>query len=296
VFDVSISPDGFTIATSSRDAKTRLFNSRDGGKMVAEFEAPEGQRDTQIIWINTHTLLTLGFGKMSRRSVSAFPPLCSLLFISHSPLFLCGQMSLWDTNDLKAPIKTVELQSSTAYVATSPLCRWALGRGRLPNVSLICSAVLCCGWFSFPLAHYDEDSCILFLANHVRRRPPLLPTVSLPLFSSQVQPPLCLPLPGVCVWCGVVQGGRIMSTYNVTPKTAPYLDALSEWMCGSDLIGWAFLPKTVCDVKKVEIARCIRLTKDTAVPVNFLVPRKRVCLLLHFTPFALLFNSSVLRN
>ncbi len=64
-----MSPDGYTVATSSRDAKTRLFNTRDGGKMVAEFESPEGQRDTQVIWINTHTLLTLGFGKMSRRSV-----------------------------------------------------------------------------------------------------------------------------------------------------------------------------------------------------------------------------------
>ncbi len=67
-----------------------------------------------------------------------------------------------------------------------------------------------------------------------------------------------------------------MSTYNVTPKSAPYIDQLNEWMTQSDMIGWAFFPKTVCDVKKVEIARCLKLTKDSVVPVSFTVPRKRM--------------------
>lgn len=37
-----------------------------------------------------------------------------------------------------------------------------------------------------------------------------------------------------------------------------------------------FLPKTVCDVRDVEVARAVRLGKTTIEPVAFKVPRVRV--------------------
>ena len=37
-----------------------------------------------------------------------------------------------------------------------------------------------------------------------------------------------------------------------------------------------FLPKDMCDVRKVEIARAVRLCKATVEPIFFKVPRTRV--------------------
>jgi len=37
-----------------------------------------------------------------------------------------------------------------------------------------------------------------------------------------------------------------------------------------------FYPKTSCDIKKVEVARSIKLTKDTIIPASWIVPRKRL--------------------
>ena len=37
-----------------------------------------------------------------------------------------------------------------------------------------------------------------------------------------------------------------------------------------------FLPKDMCDVRKVEIARAVRLCKTTVEPIFFKVPRTRV--------------------
>lgn len=38
-----------------------------------------------------------------------------------------------------------------------------------------------------------------------------------------------------------------------------------------------FLPKVVCDVKKVEIARGVRLCKSSIEPFFIRVPRNKVC-------------------
>lgn len=42
------------------------------------------------------------------------------------------------------------------------------------------------------------------------------------------------------------------------------------------LQGLCFLPKTSCDVRDVEVARAVRLSKTTIEPVSFKVPRVRV--------------------
>ena len=42
--------------------------------------------------------------------------------------------------------------------------------------------------------------------------------------------------------------------------------------------GLAFLPKTECDVREVEVARGLMLSKTTIEPVAFRVPRVRVSL------------------
>ena len=38
----------------------------------------------------------------------------------------------------------------------------------------------------------------------------------------------------------------------------------------------SYLPKDLCDVKRVEIARAVRLCKTTVEPIFFKVPRTRV--------------------
>ena len=40
--------------------------------------------------------------------------------------------------------------------------------------------------------------------------------------------------------------------------------------------GLTFLPKTACDVREVEVARGLILTKTTIEPVAFTVPRVKV--------------------
>ena len=42
------------------------------------------------------------------------------------------------------------------------------------------------------------------------------------------------------------------------------------------LLGVCFLPKDMCDVRKVEMERAVRLCKTTVEPIFFKVPRTRV--------------------
>jgi len=57
-------------------------------------------------------------------------------------------------------------------------------------------------------------------------------------------------------------------------KEKPYLHPLSEFRDTNSQQGVAWLPKRACDTTKCEIAHCLRLMKDSVVPISFQVPRK----------------------
>jgi len=57
-------------------------------------------------------------------------------------------------------------------------------------------------------------------------------------------------------------------------KEKPYLHALSEFRDTNSQQGVTWLPKRACDTTKCEIAHCLRLMKDSIVPISFQVPRK----------------------
>jgi len=54
----------------------------------------------------------------------------------------------------------------------------------------------------------------------------------------------------------------------------PYVHFLSEFRDPDSTKGACFLPKTLCDTTKCEIAVCYRVMKDWISPVSFQVPRK----------------------
>ncbi|MCJ8739482.1 hypothetical protein PDJAM_G00047780, partial [Pangasius djambal] len=56
---------------------------------------------------------------------------------------------------------------------------------------------------------------------------------------------------------------------------APYFMECSSFHSSEPHKGLCFLPKTVCDVRDVEVARAVRLSKTTIEPVAFKVPRVR---------------------
>jgi len=57
-------------------------------------------------------------------------------------------------------------------------------------------------------------------------------------------------------------------------KEKPYLHALSEFRDTTSQQGVTWLPKRACDTTKCEIAHCLRLMKDSIIPISFQVPRK----------------------
>jgi len=57
-------------------------------------------------------------------------------------------------------------------------------------------------------------------------------------------------------------------------KEKPYLHVLSEFRDTNSQQGVTWLPKRACDTTKCEIAHCLRLMKDSIVPISFQVPRK----------------------
>jgi len=57
-------------------------------------------------------------------------------------------------------------------------------------------------------------------------------------------------------------------------KEKPYLHPLSEFRDTNSQQGVTWLPKRACDTTKCEIAHCLRLMKDSIVPISFQVPRK----------------------
>lgn len=69
------------------------------------------------------------------------------------------------------------------------------------------------------------------------------------------------------------KGGSNIAYYEVT-ATEPYVHFLSEFRDNQSQRGLGWVPKRFLDVSKCEIALCLRLMRDSIVPVSFQVPRK----------------------
>lgn len=72
IIDLAFHSDSSTLAVTCKDGKTRIIDVRavPGKQVLSEFEPAEGVRDTQIFWVNDRLVVTIGFGKMSKRSIS----------------------------------------------------------------------------------------------------------------------------------------------------------------------------------------------------------------------------------
>jgi len=67
LFGISWSPDGSLLATLCKDQKIRIFNPRDGGKLVQEGSGPQGTRGGRICWAQKGRLLIVsGFSRYSK--------------------------------------------------------------------------------------------------------------------------------------------------------------------------------------------------------------------------------------
>ncbi|GFS07500.1 coronin [Elysia marginata] len=71
------------------------------------------------------------------------------------------------------------------------------------------------------------------------------------------------------------QGDRIINTYEVSEEE-PHLFACAPFKMETALQGVSFLPKRVCDVRAVEVARAWRLTDHSVEGLTFTVPRVKM--------------------
>lgn len=74
-------------------------------------------------------------------------------------------------------------------------------------------------------------------------------------------------------------GGTFIPLFSVsdaTTKGAVILEQLNLFQTSSDTVGFVILPKRAADVRKVELQRALKLTKDAILPITYSVPRKRL--------------------
>jgi len=76
------------------------------------------------------------------------------------------------------------------------------------------------------------------------------------------------------LWIGS-QGGNFIRFFQITTEP-PYVEFLSIMDSKGDVTGLSWFPKSVVDIKKVEVMRCVKLTKDRVLPIEWTVPRKRM--------------------
>jgi coronin-1B/1C/6 len=75
-----------------------------------------------------------------------------------------------------------------------------------------------------------------------------------------------------CLFIGGKGDGSIK--YFEMVEDAPYSHHLSNYSDNQSQKGLCWLPKKACDTSKCEIAICLRLMRDSVIPVSFQVPRK----------------------
>lgn len=69
------------------------------------------------------------------------------------------------------------------------------------------------------------------------------------------------------------KGDAAVRYWEITNEE-PYVHFLSEFRDNESTKGACFLPKTLCDTTKCEVAICYRVMKDFVSPISFQVPRK----------------------
>jgi len=89
---------------------------------------------------------------------------------------------------------------------------------------------------SMPIPFFDEDTNVLWMAN---------------------------------------SGSSMVQMYGIS-TSMPFIEILGEYKSMADSTGQAFVHKTSLDVKKVEIARSLKLSKDKIIPISWTLPRKRL--------------------
>lgn len=74
------------------------------------------------------------------------------------------------------------------------------------------------------------------------------------------------------------KGERVIQAYEIHPQSDKEpIAKLPSYTAGSPQVAVAFLPKRVVDVRKVEVAKALRLTAKTLEEVTFSIPRNKVC-------------------
>jgi len=71
------------------------------------------------------------------------------------------------------------------------------------------------------------------------------------------------------------KGDTSIKFYEIVDED-PYCHFLTEYKTNVMQVGIAFLHKSLCDVKEVEIARVLKLTLNSVVPIKIKVPRTKM--------------------
>jgi hypothetical protein len=74
----------------------------------------------------------------------------------------------------------------------------------------------------------------------------------------------------------ITQGENSIHAFEVCPEEPPYFLDISPFSTTTPQQAVSFLPKSVCNVREVEYARALRLTKAAIELIEFKVPRNRV--------------------
>lgn len=71
------------------------------------------------------------------------------------------------------------------------------------------------------------------------------------------------------------KGQQNILAFQIAPSSSEPIVKLPSFAAGSPQLAVAFFPKTSLDVRKVEVAKCLRLTSRSVEEVTFTVPRNR---------------------
>ncbi|KLT40440.1 DUF1900-domain-containing protein [Cutaneotrichosporon oleaginosum] len=71
------------------------------------------------------------------------------------------------------------------------------------------------------------------------------------------------------------KGQQNILAFQIDPLGKEVVEKLPSFTAGAPQLAVAFLPKTALDVRKVEVAKCLRLTARSVEEVTFSVPRNR---------------------
>eukprot|EP00126_Sphaerothecum_destruens_P010056 Sdes_comp20670_c0_seq1m16022 len=93
IYDMSFNYDGSQMATTCKDKKLRIFNSRTG-EVLKEGASHLGTKASRVVWLGkSNLILTTGFSRQSER-----------------------QLFVWDASDLAAPVRSETVDTSSGVL------------------------------------------------------------------------------------------------------------------------------------------------------------------------------------